>query len=371
MSGYLPRGACQPHTAREFTKSPAELRLAPFETAESQVPYAGSTLDSAAIRGQRQSMAGSGREPDDSRSVSGGTIPASGGVPAFTLLRREPSPIPVLIAVPHAGRHYPPRLVECMRAPRQAALKLEDRYADKLAEAVARETDAALLIAHAPRAMIDLNRAIEDMDWDMVRTGPPAGHGRIRIGRRARSGLGLVPRRLPEIGELWTGRMEQSEIEARIDSVHRPYHEVLGETLRGVRERWGAALLIDLHSMPPLGRRGTGEPVPDFVIGDRFGAACDGALCAAAFDHIAQAGRAVAHNRPYAGGYGLDRHAAPLKGLHALQIEVCRGAYLDARLREPGEGFGPVVEVISGLVRRLAGEVAALGRGAALAQAAE
>jgi N-formylglutamate amidohydrolase len=316
-------------------------------------------------------MAGSGPKRGDSRGVSGGTIPASGGVPAFTLLRREASPIPVLIAVPHAGRHYPPRLLERMRAPRHAALKLEDRYADKLAETVARETDAALLVAHAPRAMIDLNRAIEDMDWDMVRTGPPAGHLRTRIGRRARSGLGLVPRRLPEIGELWTGRMEPGEIEARIEGIHRPYHEALAETLRAVRDRWGAALLIDLHSMPPLGRRGAGEPVPDFVIGDRFGASCDGTLCAAAFDHIARAGRAVAHNRPYAGGYVLDQHAAPLKGLHALQVEVCRGAYLDSRLREPGEGFAAVAEVISGLVRRLAEEVAALGRGAVLEQAAE
>lgn len=316
-------------------------------------------------------MTGSGPKPGDSRGVSGGTIPASGGVPAFTLLRREASPIPILIAVPHAGRHYPQRLVEYMRAPRQTALKLEDRYVDKLAEAVARETDAALLIAHAPRAMIDLNRAIEDMDWDMVRTGPPAGHPRIRIGRRARSGLGLIPRRLPEIGELWTGRIEQSDIEARIEGIHRPYHEALGETLRGLRERWGAALLIDLHSMPPLGRRAAGEPVPEFVIGDRFGASCDGALCAAAFDFIARTGRAAAHNRPYAGGFVLDRHAAPLKGVHALQFEVCRSAYLDARLQEPGEGFAAVVEVISGLVRRLAEEVAALGRGAGLAQAAE
>jgi N-formylglutamate amidohydrolase len=309
--------------------------------------------------------------PGDVRGVSGGTIPASGGVPAFTLARRDASPIPILIAVPHAGRHYPPRLVERMRAPRHAALKLEDRYVDRLAEAVARATDAALLIAHAPRAMIDLNRAIEDMDWDMVRTGVPSGLPRQRIGRRARSGLGLVPRRLPEIGELWTQRLEQSELDARIEGIHRPYHEALDATLHGLRGRWGAALLIDLHSMPPLGRRGPGEPAPDFVIGDRFGASCDGALCAAAFDHIAGAGRAVAHNRPYAGGYVLDRHAAPMKGLHGLQLEVCRSTYLDARLQEPGEGLESVVEVISGLVRRLADEVAALGRGAGLAQAAE
>lgn len=316
-------------------------------------------------------MSSDGRDANDSRSGGGGTIPASGGVPAFSLSRREASPIPVLIAVPHGGRHYPPSLVERMRASRHAALKLEDRYADRLAEAVARETDAALLVAHAPRAMIDLNRSPEDMDWEMVRTGAPTGQVRGRIGRRARSGLGLVPRRLPEIGELWKQRLEQSELDARLDGVHRPYHDALDETLRGLRDRWGAALLIDLHSMPPLGRRGDGEAVADFVIGDRFGASCDGALCAAAFDHFAQSGRPAAHNRPYAGGYVLDRHSAPLKGLHAMQLEVCRGAYLDARLQEPGAGFRATAEVICGLVRRLAEEVAALGRGAGLALAAE
>lgn len=316
-------------------------------------------------------MAGKGPEPGDSRGVSGGIIPASGGVPAFTLLRRYTAPIPILIAVPHAGRIYPPRLVETMRAPRYAALKLEDRYVDKLGEEVARQTDAALLIARAPRAMIDLNRAIEDMDWDMVQTGSFPGRPRHRIGRRARSGLGLVPRRLPEIGEIWNRRMDPDEIDARIENIHRPYHEALSETLRGLRDRWGAALLIDLHSMPPLGRRDVGERPPDFVIGDRFGASCDAGLCAAAFDHLAHAGRVVAHNRPYAGGYVLDRHAAPLRGLHALQIEVCRGAYLDDRLQELGAGFDPMIEVISGLVRRLAGEVAVLGGGHGLALAAE
>ena len=316
-------------------------------------------------------MAGSGRTPDDSQGVRGGTIPGGAGAPAFMLARSEASPIPILIAVPHAGRHYPASLLERMRAPRHSTLKLEDRYADKLAMAVASETDAALLIAYAPRAMIDLNRSVEDMDWDMVRNGVPAGYPRMRTGRRARSGLGLVPRRLPDIGEVWISPIESSEIEARIAGVHRPYHDALGETLRSLRERWGAALLIDLHSMPPLGRRGIGEPVPDFVIGDRFGAACAGALCAAAFDHIAGTGHAVAHNRPYAGGYVLDRHAAPLKGLHALQLEVCRSTYLDAAMQEPGDGFAEVVEVIAGLVRRLAEEVASLSHGTGIAQAAE
>ena len=135
-----------------------------------------------------------------------------------------------------------------------------------------------------------------------------------------------------------------------------------------LRYTTSAALLIDLHSMPPLGPKRGADAAPDFVIGDRFGASCDATLSAAAFDHFGQAGRRVAHNRPYAGGYVLDRHAAPGRGLHGLQVEICRSAYLDAKLHEPGPGLAAVARVLSGLVRRLAEELAV---GRALPQAAE
>ena len=150
--------------------------------------------------------------------------------------------------------------------------------------------------------------------------------------------------------------------------MHRPYHAALARGLEALRDRWGAALLIDLHSMPPLGPKRGADAAPDFVLGDRFGASCDGALSAAAFDHLSQGGRRAAHNRPYAGGYVLDRHAAPGRGLHALQVEMCRSAYLEAQMHEPGPGFAAVVRVLTGLVRRMAEELAA---GRSLPQAAE
>ncbi len=307
----------------------------------------------------------------DSQGLRGGVIPGSAGQPAFTLTRRDPSPIPVLVAVPHAGRLYPPALVGQMRHPGEAALRLEDRYVDLLATAIARETGAALLVAHAPRAMIDLNRAPDEMDWDMLRGGTPPHRRGERVSRRARSGLGLVPRRLPGMGELWRARLEEHELEARLEGVHRPYHEAISQSLATLRARWGAALLVDLHSMPPLGGRGPGEPAPHIVLGDRFGATCDGVLCAAAFDELNRQRRLAAHNRPYAGGYVLERHAAPACGIHAMQVEVCRLTYLDQRLAEPVEAMAGMIATLVALVRRLAAETAVLGRGAQLPQAAE
>ena len=231
---------------------------------------------------------------------------------------------------------------------------------------------AALLLAHAPRAMIDLNRAIEDIDWDMFARGKPDSVGSYTPGLRARSGLGLIPRRLPGLGELWKRRHDEADLTSRIEQIHRPYHSCLADSLIALRERWGAALLIDLHSMPPLGLR-DGNPAPEFVLGDRFGTACHGALVASCFGYFSERKRHAAHNRPYAGGYVLERHALPDSGLHALQLEIDRSRYLDVRLTEPGPGFDAMAELLAGLVQKLAGEVAVLGQAnqAGWAQAAE
>jgi N-formylglutamate amidohydrolase len=308
-------------------------------------------------------MAEDGATAGDSQERSGGQIPGSSGLPAFTLSGPVPSALPILIAVPHAGRAYPSTLLDRMRHPSFAPLRLEDRHVDLLAQAVAEETGASLLVAHAPRAMIDLNRAPDDVDWEMFGRGMTAGRdggvGSYTPGRRARSGLGLIPRRLPGLGELWKRRHDEADLAARISGVHQPYHACLAAELAALRERWGVALLVDLHSMPPLARP-AGQLAAEFVLGDRFGASCHGSLVAGAFAHLADRGRLAAHNRPYAGGYVLERHAAPARGMHALQIEIDRVSYLDTRLTEVGPGFDAMAELLSGLVRRLAADVAAL-----------
>lgn len=312
---------------------------------------------------------------DDSQQGAGGCIPGTPNIPAFRVFGDGPSALPVMISVPHAGRAYPPALLREMRHPEAAALKLEDRYVDRLARAVGQETGAALLIAQAPRAMIDLNRAPEDIDWEMfevaarpaVLAGKPAEHP----SRRARSGLGLIPRRLPGIGELWRHPHHEQDLAARIDHVHAPYHAQQSTMLEAIRERWGVALLVDLHSMPPLVPR-PGQTAAEFVIGDRFGTTCHGSLVATAFAQLTQAGHPAAHNRPYAGGYVLERHAQPGLGIHAMQIEVDRSCYLDRRMAEPGAGFDAVVAILASIVRRLAASVVELsGSGASWPLAAE
>lgn len=309
---------------------------------------------------------------NDSQQGAGGRIPGAPGIPAFVLSAPEPSAIPVLIAAPHAGRAYPSSLLKDMRQPETVSIRLEDRLVDRIAKGVARATGASLLFAQAPRAMIDLNRAPDDVDWDMFsRASRPAGH-RGLPSRRVRSGLGLIPRRLPGVGEIWRGRLEESDLRARIDGVHEPYHAALASALSGLRERWGAALLLDLHSMPPLAARLGSEPVR-FVVGDKFGASCHGSLVGACFSHFAHHGWEASHNRPYAGGYVLERHGRAAEAIHAMQLEIDRSCYLDSRLLEPGPGMEAMIELLSGLVRQLAATVCELAQdsGRGMAQAAE
>lgn len=300
----------------------------------------------------------------------GGIIPGTVS-PAFSLRMPADCPVPVVIAAPHGGRTYPTALLETMREPGYSVIRLEDRYIDRIATEIAGQTGAGLLVAHAPRAMIDLNRASDDVDWEMIRGGRPAEERRSLTNRRSRTGLGLVPRRLPRLGEIWKEQISREQLAARIGGIHRPYHQALAKALEAVRDRWGAALLIDLHSMPPLTAKHEGDRPAEIVIGDRFGASSDGLLITSAFAYLARQDRATAHNRPYAGGYVLDRHAAPARGIHAIQVEVCRSTYLDRRMEEPSARMAAVVRLIAGLVRELGGATAGLGRAGTLPIAAE
>jgi N-formylglutamate amidohydrolase len=313
--------------------------------------------------------------PGDVQHVSGGRVPGLEGTSAFTFVAPRQLRLPVLLAVPHAGRAYPPQVTARMRDPLGAQLRLEDRLVDRLGRMIAQATGAGLLVAHAPRALLDLNRAEDDIDWDMVEGGRPEGVPSLAAGqgtnRRARSGLGLVPRRLPGSGEIWRGRLDREELAARIEGIHRAYHAALADELARIRAEWGAALLIDLHSMPPLRAADGEDRAPIIVLGDRFGAACHQGLMGRALTHLETRGHAAAQNRPYSGGYVLDRHGAPQGGVHAMQVEACRAQYLDRRLAEPGAGLAATAAMLVALVRELGAETALLGGAEGLLQAAE
>ena len=252
-----------------------------------------------------------------------------------------PPESPVVLSAPHGGRDYPESLIEALRVPPAALRALEDRHVDSLALGARR--DETLFVATRARAWIDLNRAEHERD-------PQIDEGAHLLGRplstKVRSGLGLVPRRVGTLGQLWRGRFAAEDVMARIHADHRPYHLALGEALAAARARFGIALLLDIHSMPPLGAP---ESAPRLVIGDRFGRSAAARFGARLEAVVRRHGIAVATNTPYAGGHILERHGDPRRGVHALQLELDRSLYLDSAL----DALGPGAEAVTALLRAI------------------
>ncbi|WP_374524994.1 N-formylglutamate amidohydrolase [Sphingopyxis sp.] len=231
---------------------------------------------------------------------------------------------PVVVSVSHAGRIYPPEILAAARVGRPELERLEDSWCDLIA---ARASDAGAMVVRAlwARAVADCNRGEGQMAPTEV---APALRPRFSApGRKERAGLGVVPTRLSDCGPLWRRPIDAAALDWRLDSLHRPYHAALEAELGVARARFGHAVLIDLHSMPPIprGQAGHGAGV---VIGDRFGGTAGGWLIDLVADHANGLDVPVSRNQPYAGGHIVRTHGRPAEALHAVQIEIDRSLYL-------------------------------------------
>lgn len=275
------------------------------------------------------------------------------GCAAFERFGPDIPASPVILSIPHAGREYPADLLARARVSAAVLQRLEDRYADLLAQPLIARGHV-VLVARAPRAMIDLNRHEREIDPAMV-TGVPRDWP-LHSSAKLRGGLGLMPRRLSGVGELWRRPVGWDEVQAWIAAVHRPYHAAIAALMRAAREAHGHAILVDLHSMPPLPPAPDGR-TPAIVVGDRFGRSASDRLAQMVVDAAGGSGIVAARNSPYAGDHLLDRHGRPERGLHAIQIEIDRRLYLDDAMEEPGPGLDRVhaliVTIVEGLARAL------------------
>lgn len=279
-------------------------------------------------------------------------MPDSPAQPPFFRIGPERPVSPVVLSIPHAGRDYRPELLRAARLPRAALESLEDRLVDRLIWR-ATANGATAFVARAPRAEIDLNRDERELDPAMI--APPLPAGTLVQSARTRGGIGLIPSRITGLGPIWRERVTRAELDRRVETIHRPYHEALAAALGHARARFGAALLLDCHSMPPRHRsEARGEAGAATVIfGDRHGTSTNADLLDAATSAARSLGYRVACNAPYAGGYVVARHGRPAVGIHALQIELDRSLYLDTDLRAPGPGFEGACRLLATVARAL------------------
>ncbi len=246
--------------------------------------------------------------------------------PAAIAVNRPEAISPVVVSVPHAGRLYPPEILAAARVGQADLERLEDSWCDLIA-AGAVAAGATVVQGLWARAVADCNRGEGQMAPGEV--AMPLRAQFSAPGRKERAGLGVVPTRLADCGSLWKKPIDEAGLQWRLESFHRPYHAALADALAAARDRFGYAILLDLHSMPtiPVGQPGHGARI---VIGDHFGVTSGGWLVDLMLTAAEGLNEPVSRNQPYAGGHIVRSHGNPGQAIHAVQIEIDRRLYLGA-----------------------------------------
>ena len=100
----------------------------------------------------------------------------------FTLFEPVQRSSCVVFAAPHSGRHYAPEFLAQSVLDSHAIRASEDAFVDQLFEPAV-QFGAPLLVANAPRAYVDLNRACDELD-------PAVIEGVKSLGRECKDCLG-------------------------------------------------------------------------------------------------------------------------------------------------------------------------------------
>ena len=266
----------------------------------------------------------------------------------FEVLEPVSQRVPLVFNSPHSGRRYPQAFLAGSRLDALGIRRSEDHYVDELFS-VAPALGAPMLVAHFPRAFLDVNREPYELDPRMFDGALPSYANISSI--RVAGGLGTVPRVVAENMEIYRHRLPVEEALARVETIYKPYHACLRRLIVRTHVAFGFAVLVDCHSMPGNIRVSGSGMRPDFIIGDRYGTSASAELSGGATRLLEAMGFSVVRNKPYAGGFITEHYGRPAKGLHALQIEVNRGLYVDETTLARKPDFAVLQAAISGFLR--------------------
>ena len=270
----------------------------------------------------------------------------------YRIHRPERQDTAVVFASPHSGRSYSPAFLAQTVLSEHAIRSSEDAFVDQVFRAAPLH-GAPLLVADVPRAYLDLNRAPDEFDPAVIE-----GIARVPHNPRISSGLGVIPRVVSGGRLIYRGKLPLPEAEARITQVWHPYHRALRQLLEETHAQFGEAVLIDCHSMPNEaidGHGHPGQPKPDVVLGDRFGAAAGRHVMDAVEAAFQRAGLRVARNAPFAGAFIAQSYGRPSARRHVIQVEIDRGLYMDEATITPHAGFEDFRALMAGVIAEIVG----------------
>ena len=271
------------------------------------------------------------------------------------ILRPGEQTAPIVLASPHSGTAYPEAFVAASPLDPLDLRRSEDCFVDELWLGAA-ALGVPLLRAAFPRAFVDANREPFELDPEMFEDDLPP-YVNVNSSRVA-AGLGTLARVVASGKEIYGGKLRFADALDRIETCYRPYHAALRRLIDATRDRFGYCILIDCHSMPSVGAPmdpDAGRGRADFILGDGFGTACEGAVADTVERALESHGYRVTRNKPFAGGYTTRHYGCPEEGVHALQIETNRALYMDedaiGRLPALADVAGHMTSVVSALIR--------------------
>jgi N-formylglutamate amidohydrolase len=220
---------------------------------------------------------------------------------------------PLVIDVPHAGTHLPPDLARRL-TPIARTVPDTDWHVEKLF-AFARDVGASLLVATHSRYAVDLNR-----DPTGAALYPGADNTELCPTRTFGNEALYADGSGPDAGEIASRRTEYYD----------PYHALLAAEIARVRALHGHVILLDGHSIRGVVPRFFAGRLPDLNLGTADGASCAPSVQAAAAAVLAGApGFTSVINGRFKGGYVTRHYGDPLRGVHALQLEIAQACYMD------------------------------------------
>jgi len=271
--------------------------------------------------------------------------------PPFEALEPANCRAPLLFNSPHSGRVYPRAFLLASRLDLAALRRSEDCFVGELIEGVV-ERGHPVMRAHFPRCYVDVNREPYELDPRMFEGRLPSFANTRSM--RVAGGLGTVARVVGDAQEIYDQRIAVTEALRRIDGLYKPYHRALRRLFLALHREFGAAILIDCHSMPSTTGPRDERPRADFVLGDRYGTSCVPVIAETVERCLRGFGYVVSRNKPYAGGFITEHYGNPATGLHAIQLEINRALYMDERRYEPSASFDKLAAEFKILADRLA-----------------